>query len=482
MRIADSEIRNPKSEMKRLLSSFSLLTTLVLLGVLFIMVNWIASHRYARWDFTRQQFTALSDQTRQTLASLQAPVSVIVFYQPSHRLYELVNDLLKEYARLSPQLQIERVDPEQDLARAKQLAQQFQIEDLNLVIFQSGERHKYLSDTELAEYDYTEMQSGGQPQVKAFKGEEACTSAILSVTQAQSPLIWVTTGHGEKSVDDLEPSGLSDLKRYLEQQNMTVQAATVLEHTAIPPEVKLVVMPGPTRRMLETELALFQTYLEQGGRVLTLIDPLDDTGLDSLLERWGITLGMDIVVDPSRQLPFVSAANLLVTDYTRHPIVEKMKTLMTLFPLARSVRPTTPAPAGVKATPLALTSEAGWGETHTDVSAFEFAEDQDLKGPVSIAAAAERTQPTATRLVVVGDSDFAINAQLPNVGNRDFLLGAVYWLIEQERLIGIGANPIESSKLNLAGQQLGRLFWFSFLAMPLLSGVLGAGVWWLRRK
>ena len=158
----------------------NLLTTVVLLGVLFIMVNWVASRRYARLDATRQRITALSDQTIRTLTSLQAPVSVIVFYQPSHRLYELVKDLLKEYERISPKIHVEYVDPEQDVARAKQLAQQFQIDALNVVVFETGARHKYLSDTELAEYDDASMRLGGEPRVKA-------SSPLNALTRGSAP-------------------------------------------------------------------------------------------------------------------------------------------------------------------------------------------------------------------------------------------------------------------------------------------------------
>ncbi len=480
---------------RQIFSSLNLVTVVVLLGVLFIMLNWVASRRYARWDFTKQKISMLSDQTIQTLRSLDAlsePVSIVVFYEPRHRLYELAKDLLKEYSRASSKIHVEYIDPQQDLARARQLVQQFQIEQPNVVVFQFGPRHKHLSETELADYDYASMGFGGEPRVKAFKGEDTFTSAIINITTAQSPLIWITTGHGEKSVEAADQTGLADLKKYLEQQNMTVSAMNLLEQPNIPPDVKLIIMPGPTHRLTDAELTALRAYLERGGRLLALIDPLTETGLAGLLESWGVTLGNDIVVDPARQLPFVSAANLFVTTYTQHPIVEKMKTLMTLFPLARSVRPATPAPAGITVNPLALTSETGWGEIKTSEPAFEFQEGEDLKGPVSIGVAAERTAPQTppaegttaapTRLVVIGDSDFVINAQLQNVGNRDLILGTIYWLIEQERLIGIGPKVLESIKLNLNAAQLGRLFWFSFLAMPLLCGLCGVGVWWVRRR
>jgi len=62
------------------------------------------------------------------------------------------------------------------------------------------------------------------------------------------------------------------------------------------------------------------------------------------------------------------------------------------------------------------------------------------------------------------------------------LLGAFYWLIEQEQLIGIGPKPLEAMKLDLTSAELRGLSWFSFLAMPLACGLVGAGVWWVRRR
>jgi len=472
------------------LAQLNLAVTLLLLGVLFIFVNFIAHRRYVRVDLTKAKITMLSEKTTQALKALQEPLSVVVFYQPTHRLYDLIRDLLAEYEQVTPKVSVEYVDPEQDIARARQLVQEFKIREsdvqrqLNLVIMAFGTRHKFLSDTDLAEYDYTTLAFGGQPTLKAFKGEDAFTSAILNVTQTRQPLVWVTTGHGEKAMDDQEPMGLSEFNEYLQRENMQLETVTLVDKPEIPQEVSVVVIAGPTRRFLEQEALLLQAYLDRGGRCLVFIDPLTDTGLDGLLSRWGVELGHDIVVDPARQLPFISAANLFVTTYTKHPVVEHMDVarLMTLFPLARSVQPARDS-KDLSVTVLAMTSPEGWGETETTSTTFQFNEGTDTKGPVSIAVAVERVTSATTRLVVIGDSEFVANTQIANApGNLDFLLGAFYWLVGQEQLIGIGPKPLESIKLNLTEQQLGGLRWFYLLAMPLLCVLLGAGMWWVRRR
>ena len=464
------------------LARLNLTATLLLLGALFIFVNFIASRRYVRADLTKTKITALSEKTTQVLAQLREPLTVTVFYQPGHRLYPLVRDLLTEYQERRPSLRVEYVDPEQDIARAKQLAQEFEIDRVNLVVFQAGARHKYLSDTDLAEYDYSRMALGGQPSVSAFKGEEAFTSAMLAVTQTSQPLVWVSTGHGEKSLEEPGPEGLSALKKFLERDNIKVEPAVLLEHADIPASVGAVVIAGPTRGLLEQEVARLRAYVDGGGRLLVLADPMQETGLEAFLKEWGVELGNNIVVDPARQLPFISAANLFVTTYTQHPIVEKMQTLMTLYPLTRSVRPADDVKDGLTVTPLALTSPQGWGETETQASEFQYAEGTDMAGPVSIAAAVEQAGEGKARLVIIGDSDFAANGQIENVGNQDLILGACHWLMAQEQLIGIGPKPLESIRLTLTAGQVRGIFWLSFAGFPALMGLLGAGVWWRRRR
>ncbi|MBI4354062.1 MAG: GldG family protein, partial [Candidatus Omnitrophica bacterium] len=394
-------------KLRRWIARLNLAATLALVGALFILVNFLASRRYSRLDVTRNHLATLSEKTVQVLTHLTEPVSIVVFYQRSASLHGMVTDLLKEYERHTSRLTIEYVDPLQDRARAEQLAKQFEIDRLNLLIVQAGSRHKYLSDTDLAEYDYAAVGFGEAPTVKTFKGEDALTSAILSVTQAHQSLVWITRGHGEKTTEQ-DVGGIDELQKAFERENMQVESVALLEKPEIPQEVNVVVMPGPTRRVMEQELAALQSYLDRGGRLLALIDPLQETGLDDFLSRWGVELGHDMVVDPARQLPFVSAANVFVTTYTRHPVVEHMETLMTLFPLARSVQPAKET-GGLTVTQLALTSEQGWGETTTQDTTFTFAEGTDRKGPVSLAVAVERTTPPPVRLVVIGDSDFVTN-------------------------------------------------------------------------
>ncbi len=91
-----------------------------------IALNGLSARRFARWDCGGSGFYRLSDKTEQLIASLTADVDIIVFLRPGQALYEDVRNLLAEYAyaagkRQPVRLRVERVDPDRDLSRMREL-------------------------------------------------------------------------------------------------------------------------------------------------------------------------------------------------------------------------------------------------------------------------------------------------------------------------------------------------------------------------
>ncbi|MGD9612242.1 MAG: hypothetical protein AB7V22_05000, partial [Kiritimatiellia bacterium] len=161
-----------------------------------------------------------------------------------------------------------------------------------------------------------------------------------------------------------------------------------------------------------------------------------------------------------------------------------------VFFLPRSVRGRDAEPGADKPTvaPLAVCSATGWAEFDPDDPAAHFDPRVDLPGPLPVAVAVERgpvpgvhVQIRPTRLVVVGDSDFASNGGLMGA-NADFFLNAVRWLLECEG--GFAAVPaaFEELRLVLDARQLRQLFWIAGVALP--GGVALLGLWaaWRRRR
>ena len=75
--------------------------------------------------------------------------------------------------------------------------------------------------------------------------------------------------------------------------------------------------------------------------------------------------------------------------------------------------------------------------------------------------AAEEPRKPESRVVVIGDSDFATNSVLGIQGNRDFFLNTVNWLAQQENLIAIRPREPEDRRLTLTADAQSRIFLLS---------------------
>jgi hypothetical protein len=164
-----------------------------------------------------------------------------------------------------------------------------------------------------------------------------------------------------------------------------------------------------------------------------------------------------------------------------------MKDNATIFFLARRVASGSAVKEGVRARDIARTTRDGWGETRTDDTTFTYDSVEDKGGPVSIATAVEKGNPgeektKGLRIIVVGDSDFPSNGQMVTLGNSDFFMNAVNWLVEREEMIGISPKVPEYVKLTLTEKQMKTSVLFSLVGLPVLCIILGVFVWWRRRS
>lgn len=471
---------------------------IALAAAILVGVNWLGSRHWWRGDWTKTHLYSLSATTRKLVGGLTKPVRITVFMDRDSRLFTPVSEILNRYRALSPKIEVEELDPKRNPARAEALVREFGIRQ-STVVFRSGDRKKYVEEDKLAEYDYSGMQMGrGAPEIKAFKGEEAFTSAILAVTEERTPHVYFSSGHGEASLDSGERGrGLADAKQLLERDNLSVAKWESLGKDSMPGDVDAIVVAGPRTAFLEPEAGALGKYLAGGGRILLLLDPVlpaagappADLGLGKLLAANGVKLGADIAIDPANALPLVGAETVFANRYGSHPIVRSLSEegLPVIFPLARSVSKSDPAPPGTVVTTLVETSPEGWGETSLANLEEQVKKDpQDTAGPVSLAVAVGPTEPEKGsakkgRLVVVGNSRFVTSGGLGNAGNANLLLNSIHWLTGAEKQIGIAPKTLEQASLSLTQSQVRRIGLFSVLGLPALAVVLGVWVWYRRR-
>ena len=447
------------------------LLVLIALGVV-VLANAVSLRYNARWDMTEGKRHSLSPQTVKLLKGLTAPVEAIAFFRSDMPGKKTAEDLLKQYAQASGGKFTYRME---DPDRSPGLAKRYGIETYGTLVMQSGEKSEKVPDAE----------------------EERLTNALVKVTRPGNPVIYVVKGHGERDISSAERTGLSQAKEQMEKANYTVKELELARTGTVPADAAVVIVPGPKNDLLPPELLALDEYLAKGGRVLFMADPLQADGVAKYLVKYGVTLGNDLVVEPSPigQLFGVGPEVPLVTRYEPHAITKDMGNVMSGFPLTRSVTPAEKPPRGLRATALARTSRDSWGET--DLEGLRRGQParkdpNDTQGPVPVLtavtiepAAGAKTDPKPEgeagkkpegRLVVLGTSTFASNQALGFQGNRDLFLNILAWLAGQEGEIAIRPKDSRQNPIALTAAESRSVLLLSIVVLPAAVMVAGHGV------
>ena len=314
-------------------------------------------------------------------------------------LYAETQELLRRYQAASPLLTVETLNPERNPARAQAFLKETGVMQLS-VVFRAGEKKKAVSLEQLAEFDFQRAQMGGEPALKAFKGEQEFTAAILTVTQEKSPKVVFTKGHGERPVAGRSREGLERVVEALKQDNCTVEEWDSLVDQKVPEETDLVVVAGP-----RTGLHVSRDRRPEGvprGRGEGAPPPRPGVrpGEREPDGRPRPRSGPRRVRRPARRRhrrrPEERPASHGAGDRRRPelpepPVTKLLEGLPVVFPVIRSVGAGREGSRRAsRRTVLVETSADGWGETNlADLETKVEKDDKDVAGPVPLAVAAE---------------------------------------------------------------------------------------------
>jgi ABC-type uncharacterized transport system involved in gliding motility auxiliary subunit len=300
----------------------------------------------------------------------------------------------------------------------------------------------------------------------------------------------------------------------MKRDNYTFDSLVLITQKAVPDDATMLVIAGPTADFFPPEIDMLNAYTAKGGKVMVLLDPPASAGatpqplLTKFLNDWGINAGNDVVLDASGmgRLLGTDASVPVVAQYPNHPITESLTGAMSAYPMARSMAPVDGGTNGHVAQPVLTTTPQSWAES--DLSSLssksgqiEFNADKgDRQGPITLAAAVsapatvtppkpENASPDApdtpstpqTRVVAVGDSDFASNYAIGVPGNSDFFMNALNWLAQQENLIAVRPRQPQDHRLTLTADQQNRIMILSLFIIPGLVFATGVYTWWRRR-
>ena len=421
-----------------------------------------------------------------------------VFFGAQNPISGDVQSLLTEYQYASRgKIDVEYVDPERNLTRAKELFDKYKVvTDESVLIVDYQGRNKTVKASEMAEMSQANPLAGEQPQVTAFKGEQAITSAMIDVVEGKKNSIGYLVGHKEPPLSGQSP--ISVLKTFIENENIQFKELNLFEVPAIPDDIKVLMIAGPQYDFSDREMKMLRDFWKKDGRILFLVDPAAKTP-----QLLGFLGELGVKVDDDRLMAMVKTGIeevARVRDVVAHFLANSPITKMLVDVRAPFFGPTSSltldsqrvAAANIHLTPLAEAEKGYWGErdyNSNDDAVLQFDPAKDKGDPLTIAAsieeggsADERLQISSARLVVAANSTFIQdNALTQDQQGLDFISGSLNWLLSREQLIGIAPKVPQPLTFTLEEKALRSLRWIILVFMPLVPAIFGLLVWWRRR-
>ena len=274
-------------------------------GIL-IALNVIGVFLFFRLDATQNEAYSLSDGSRRAVSDLDETLTITAYFTaelpaPFNATERYVRDILAEYQAASHgHVNVRFVSPDTDEEREEadhagvQLVQHQHIENdaVSVVEGYRGVVFEYLGNHQTIAVI--------QPDTQGL--EYSITMAIKQLT-GEELHIGVLGGHEGPSLT----KGLSTFQRMLPTYDVAEVSAT----SAIDTDLRALLIIDPHNEIPEAELRNIDAYVMQGGSLgvfggsmtvdITagpdLTAEASHSGVNRLLERWGVSLGENIVLD-----------------------------------------------------------------------------------------------------------------------------------------------------------------------------------------
>jgi ABC-type uncharacterized transport system involved in gliding motility auxiliary subunit len=448
-------------------------------------LNFVGQRHVKRFDLTGIGRYTLAPQTYQLLDKLDRDLEIKAFFTGGD--YAPLKELLTSYRTRSRHIRFDFIDPDKQPDVAKKY---------DVTVY--GTMSNPFTGSQL-KFGTVVLTYGGRNEKIEKRSEEVreedLTNAIIKVQRTEAKRVYFVQGHGEKDPGDSEKGGYAAAKKGLEDQGFKVDTVNLASTAKVPADAKVLVIAGPTTEPFPQELQFVNDFLNSGGSLLVMVDPDPSPPLESFLKPWGVAVDNDLILDVSGAGRLMGAGPSipLVLRYETHKITDRFRS-MTFFPMARSVQPSKDTVAGVTVDTLFRSNAESWGETNLkdlrNNKEVGFDEKSDLKGPLSMAVAltkevkpaSDKGPATKARMVVVGNSNFAINAYFPAQGNGNLFLNMVSWLAQDEDLISVRPKAPEDRRIILSQSQQSTLRLVTVILLPGIVLVAGIMVWARRRR
>jgi len=500
--------------------------------IILILLNIVSIRVFGRLDMTSQGLFTLSDASKELMRSLDDNVTVKAYFTedlpaPYSATRRALIDQLNEYRAYSRgNLQFEFINPSGEKGEQEAMQQGILQAQVQVVKEDKFEvKRAYMGLVFLYE-DKKEV----LPLIENTTNLEYDISATIKrLVSRTKKKVGFLTGQGEVP--------LSEFSRVQQELTKQYQVTTVdlSGGKSVPEDVAALVIASPKNMFPEPVKFQIDQYIMRGGKVAFLLDKVDadlqqrfgraiDTGLEDLLENYGLRINADLVRDVQcanisivqQQFGFNIQSQVpypylpLASDFSPdNVIVKDLKGVIMFF--ASSVDTTALASKGLRGEvlmrsskqsgrqsqffvldPLQRFSQTDFSEQHLPLGMITSGQFKSAYAgkPVPVDTAVGAIAPTTTpteqspenRIILVGDGDFARDQYLGNKDNLTLFANLIDYLVDDAGLITIRSKDVGLPPLEQVADGTKKALKYGNLVLPPALVLVFGLVRWRMRK
>ena len=465
--------------------AFSAAGLAVAIAVL-IAANLFMAQLSLTYDLTPEQLYSISDASKEILDDLAQDVTIYPMFLPGHNntlpsfAADIVQGIINEYAAYSRHITVSHRDPVMDPTFAAQFAEGGKAVPTGSVIVESGGQSRVIEPQALVSL---QLDAQLQWQLVSVDVEPQITNAILFVTQTETPVVYVVSGHEEMPL----PQELID---EIVAANFEVRDLDMLREEAVPDDCALLLVQTPSFDWTADEADMAMAYLAQNGRAIFMLDmnEREMPNLRRVLAGYGISASNSFVVEghPSWyvETPLFLLPSMPENDVTQ---IMSQRIRAVIMPNAQAIDEISPRKQSITIEPLLATSPDSYAKTTPDPQSPYF-EPGDTPGPLVVGVAVTDRYYAAesyeTKLIVLGSSlilDPGVN-MLSGGGNYQFLINGMNWTQDQAGSRYIPPKRASTMPLQMTATDVLVRALFSTVVLPVALLAVGIAVWLKRRN
>ncbi len=505
----------------------------VVVVAILVAVNFVGSRFQTQLDLTADHLYTLQPASKDLVAKLKQPVTIIAFIQPGSTTdySQQIKILLEQYKKYSDgHITYQIVNPVADPG----LANEYGITTSGSVVVKSSSGPQVVQASSMVTYN-----SQGQA---IFDGEGPIDDAIIRATTVKTYTVDFLIGDGEP---DPANGALSGAESALTDQGYTASTLDLFTTASVPKTLSALIIDDPTNDLSPAEVNAINTYAEAGGHVMVLLNPSATAlpNLDSMLASWGATPQNNIVVDTANN--YQGTPEIIIPNYPGSTITDPLESgnIATLLPgvqgftigkISNVVTPLLQSSSSTGSAPTSWGMSLATAESSTGTPTYNAK--TDIKGPIDLAVTIEGPQPASAtsstsstsglaasssdpasssssasssasaatstssttsgptmpasfRAVLIGDAAFISSGQqtggtsyISLAGNEDLFLNSIGWLTGRAQGISIQPNSATNSQVIISASLERVLVDVFVFAIPIVLLLVALGTYMARRR